>query len=71
MRVTGTIHSTDNLCDYCQLEFATCPKANHIQFGNGTGKDNVIECSEYVLKNWHHNFPIIGKPELGIIPAAS
>ena len=71
MRVTGTIKTTDNLCDYCQLEIPTCPKANHIKFGNGNGNDNVIECSEFVLKSWNHNFPIIGKPELGIIPRAN
>jgi hypothetical protein len=53
------------------LHIPTCPKANHIKFGDGIGNDNVIECSEFVLKSWFHNFPIIGKPELGIIPAAT
>jgi len=40
------------------------------QFGDGAGNDNVIECSEYVLQQWNHNFPIKGMPELGIIKRA-
>ena len=71
MRVVATKSSKDNLCNYCQLEFPSCPKANHIKFGDGVGNDNVIECSEFVVKQFHNNLPIIGKPELGIIKSAS
>lgn len=60
MRVIKTKETTDNLCKYCQNDFATCPKANHIKFGNGVGNDNVIECSEFVVTSWHNNFPIEG-----------
>jgi len=70
MRVTGTESTKDVLCKYCQLDFANCPKASHIKFGDGIGNDNVIECSGFVLKSFHHNFPIIGKPELGIFKRA-
>ena len=70
MRVTGTESSKDNLCDYCKLHIPTCPKANHIKFGDGIGNDNVIECSEYILKEWNNNYPIVGKPELGVIKSA-
>jgi hypothetical protein len=70
MRVVGTESTKDNLCDYCQLHIATCPKANHLKFGDGIGNDNVIECSEFVVMSWHNNFPIIGKPELGVIKRA-
>jgi len=70
MRVVGTISKKDNLCDYCQLHIAECPKANHLKFGDGIGNDNVIECSEFLVKQWNHNFPIIGKPELGVIKRA-
>ena len=70
MRVVGTISTKDNLCDYCILHISECPKANHIKFGEGTGNDNVIDCSEFLVKKWHHNFPIIGKPELGVIKRA-
>lgn len=59
-RVIKTKFTTDNLCNYCQLEFATCPKANHIVFGNGVGNDNIIECSEYVPISFHNNYPIEG-----------
>jgi len=64
MRVTGTKSSKDNLCDYCQLHIDTCPKANHIEFGNGVGNDNVIECSEFVVTSWHNNFPIEGTDKI-------
>lgn len=70
MRVVATKSTKDNLCDYCSLEIATCPKAKHIKFGNGKGNDNIIECSEFLVKQWHNNFPIIGKPELGVIKRA-
>lgn len=68
MRVTATINEKDNLCSYCGYEFATCPKASHIKFGTGVGNDNVIECSEYVPISWNNNYPIVGKPELGVFP---
>jgi hypothetical protein len=66
MRVVATINSEDNLCNYCQLDFPACPKANHLKFGNGKGNDNIVECSEFLCKRWSNNFPIIGKPELGV-----
>ena len=66
MRVTGTRSSKDNLCIYCANEFATCPKATHIKFGDGKGDDNVIECSEFVCRKYFNNFPIVGRPELGV-----
>ena len=69
-RVVATESTKDILCNYCQLEFPTCPKANHIKFGDGVGNDNVIECSEFVCRSFQHNFPIIGKPELGIFKRA-
>ena len=50
MRVTISKKTTDNLCDNCLKEFATCKQA-HIKFGNGIGNDNVIECSEYIITN--------------------
>ena len=49
--------NTDNLCKYCQNDFATC-KPVHIAFGIGIGNDNVIECSEYVQLSFHNNYPI-------------
>lgn len=66
MRVVATIDSKDHLCKYCSNEFPSCPKAQHIKFGDGIGNDNVIECSEYIVNSWHNNYPIAGKPELGI-----
>lgn len=62
--ITGTIHRIDNLCKYCQLEFATCPKANHIKFGVDDGifnGDNVIECSEFLANIENNNYPIYNK----------
>ena len=60
MRIIKTKSTKDILCNYCQLDFADCPKANHIKFGNGIGNDNVIECSEFVRKSHYNNFPIEG-----------
>ena len=60
IRVLKTTSSKDNMCDYCQNIFATCNKANHIKFGDGIGNDNVIECSELVIKNYFNNYPIVG-----------
>lgn len=65
MRVVATKSTTDNLCNYCQLHIATCPKAKHLEFGNGIGNDNVIECSEFIHKGGCEEF-IDGKPELGV-----
>ena len=58
MRVIKTKSTKDDLCQYCQNDFATCPKANHIKFGNGFGNDNVIECSEFTPISFHNNYPI-------------
>jgi hypothetical protein len=60
MRIIKTKETTDHLCKYCQNEFATCRKANHIKFGNGLGNDNVIECSEFVVTSYYNKFPIEG-----------
>lgn len=60
MRIIQTKCTKDNLCKYCSNDFATCPKANHIVFGNGLGNDNVIECSEFSVTSWFNNFPIEG-----------
>jgi hypothetical protein len=60
MRAIKTKSTKDHLCEYCQLDFATCPKANHIKFGDGIGNDNVIECSEFVCLAMQHTFPIEG-----------
>ena len=60
MRVIKTKDTKDNLCRYCQNDFPTCQKANHIEFGDGIGNDNVIECSEFVVINWFNNFSIEG-----------
>jgi hypothetical protein len=70
MRVTGTKSSKDHLCKYCQRDFATCPKANHIKFGDGKGNDNVIECSEFKVISVFNNYPIEGKLELGVVKIA-
>jgi len=35
-----------NLCDGCTYTPATC-KAVKIEYGNGTGNDNVIKCATY------------------------
>jgi hypothetical protein len=69
-RVVATKDSKDILCKYCRNEFETCPKANHIKFGDGVGNDNVIECSEFICKSVWANFPIEGKPEYGVIRGA-
>lgn len=60
MRVIKTKDTKDHLCKYCQNDFATCPKANNIKFGDGFGNDNVIECSEFVVTSCFNNFPIAG-----------
>lgn len=36
-----------NLCNFCANEFPSC-KPDKIEFGNGTGKDNVVKCSGHV-----------------------
>lgn len=48
MRVAATKSNKDHLCNYCELEFVTCPKANHLKFGNEPADDNVVECSGFV-----------------------
>jgi hypothetical protein len=65
MRVVATRSTKDNLCDFCQLEFPTCPKATHIEFGDGVGNDNVIECSEFLFGDDCLD-RIVGRPELGV-----
>jgi len=70
MRVIGTISNKDTLCNYCRHDFVTCPKAEYIEFGEGKGNDNVIGCSEYIPISIFNNYPIVGKPELGIFSKA-
>lgn len=65
MRVVATKSTKDNLCDYCFECFASCPKAEHIKFGDGVGNDNVIECSEFLIKGGCEQY-VEGRPELGI-----
>ncbi len=69
MIVVATKSLTDNLCDYCKLHISTCPKANHLEFGNGKGNDNIIECSEFIHKGGGEDY-IVERPELGIIKPA-
>ena len=58
MKVTKTNSTKDNLCDYCQYEQPTCPKANHINFGDGKGNDNIIECSKFGAQGEMNQYPI-------------
>lgn len=49
-----------NLCDTCKFEVPTCSAIYpDIQFGNGWGNDNVIECKRYkeVLISKNANVP--------------
>lgn len=71
MRVVGTESTKDNLCNYCSLSIAECPKANHLKFGDGVGNDNVIECSEFCVNAFRNNYPIVGKPELGVFKSGA
>ena len=67
LKVWGTKSSRDNLCKYCKDEFAVCNIVNaHVAFGDGIGDDNVIECSEFVLKISPAIAPIYEKPGPGI-----
>jgi len=36
-----------HLCNYCAKNYPTC-KPDHVEFGTGTGKDNVVKCSGHV-----------------------
>lgn len=38
--------SKDNLCDTCRKCIADCD-AKDIEFGDGVGNDNIVECGEY------------------------
>lgn len=38
--------STANLCDSCVWTMSDC-EPDHVEFGDGFGNDNVIECSVY------------------------
>lgn len=45
------ITTKDNLCDTCILSYPTCPAyETDIEFGDGIGEDNVIDCTYYVPK---------------------
>ena len=48
MKIYKTKKTDQDLCECCVHNFATCPKATHIVFGNGVGNDNVIECSGFI-----------------------
>lgn len=65
MRVFKSEDTKLNMCDFCLHSFNSCPKANHIKFGDGIGNDNVIECSEYITKRLHSAINIA--PEYGVI----
>ena len=57
--VTVKTRSTeDNLCRYCQNDFPTCPPDLKTKFGNGKGHDNVIQCSNFVVRRFHNTYPI-------------
>lgn len=46
--ITEAKTRTENLCDTCQFHFATCDVDRGIvEFGEGTGGDNVILCDVY------------------------
>ena len=49
MRIISIKDTKKNLCDTCPLCFATC-RQTILEFGNGTGDDNVISCSSYCGK---------------------
>jgi len=57
--IVATKSKQDNLCNYCQNNIATCQ--THIEFGDGIGNDNVIECDGFVVKQFHNSFPIYVK----------
>lgn len=44
------IKTKDTLCKYCQNNFATCSKENHIEFGNKIGGKNLYGIR---LEAWH------------------
>lgn len=42
------ITTKDNLCDTCKLSYPSCPAdETDIEFGDGIGEDNVIDCTYY------------------------
>jgi hypothetical protein len=43
--------SKSNLCEKCMFDVPTCGSQN-IKFGDGVGNDNVIECSNFLTKNF-------------------
>ena len=46
MRIWRTNDSTENLCDTCPMCIADCD-GESLEFGDGTGNDNVIQCDAY------------------------
>ena len=50
MKTWKTKSSKDNLCKYCTNKIPTCLTDN-IKFGDGVGNDNIIECSEFIVKS--------------------
>lgn len=38
-------NQSDNLCDTCEFSIADCMQL--VEFGNGIGNDNVVECDGY------------------------
>ena len=45
---TGDISTKENLCDTCLNSYPSCNPPKDLQFGNGVGNDNIIECKKYV-----------------------
>ena len=40
--------STENMCDTCEWGFEECcASQDSIEFGNGQGNDNIIQCDSY------------------------
>lgn len=58
--IVGTTSSKDNLCDYCKFSQPEC-KPEQMEFGDGLGHDNVIECSEFEVRDYPNSYPIILK----------
>ena len=38
--------TTDNLCNYCEINYPDCTP--RIRFGNGLGDDNIIGCDTFM-----------------------
>jgi len=46
--VTRAKDSRENLCDSCIFDYPDCePEEGLLEFGNGSGNDNIIACDAY------------------------